>query len=245
MVHRVGETDKYFRLLGSFLLCNLQSIHVLPYLLFLLSQFIGLGLCLLQKLFSPQVALHSMDGGCNILSYTRHKLYFVIFNSIEGSNLDDSKKLSHSKRVQIFDRIAELELPCAIGIIDHDDIDKMNILRASLMAMRKAVSELSEQPDFVLVDGNHPIPKIEYPQFAIVRGDRRCRSIAAASIIAKVTRDRIMTKMEPLHPNFSFAQHKGYPTPAHLKELKAFGPTDIHRKSFKPVANLLREHALV
>lgn len=162
---------------------------------------------------------------------------------IEG--LDDSKKLSPRQREHIFDEIVDLELICAVGILDNEDIDRMNIHRASLMAMRKAVTDLKLSPDFILVDGNFAVPNITLPQFAVVGGDARCQCIAAASIVAKVTRDRIMDRMEPLHPNFSFAQHKGYPTPVHLNELKSFGPTDIHRKSFKPVANLLREHALV
>lgn len=168
----------------------------------------------------------------------------ILPDNVTIHGLDDSKKLSHSKRVQIFDRIAELELHCAIGIIDHADIDKMNILRASLMAMRKAVSELAKQPDFVLVDGNHPIPQIEPPQFAIVGGDGRCRSIAAASIIAKVTRDKIMDHYEDMYPEFSFSKHKGYPTADHLSELRQYGPTDIHRKTFKPVAELINQYAL-
>lgn len=161
---------------------------------------------------------------------------------IEG--LNDSKKLSESKREQIFEEIVRLNLPCAVGIIDHEGIDKMNILQASLMAMRKAIGELKKTPDFVLVDGNHPVPKINQPQFAIVGGDARCASIAAASVIAKVTRDKIMCRYDELYPEFSFAQHKGYPTAQHIKELKAAGPTDIHRKTFKPVSELLNQYAL-
>jgi ribonuclease HII len=121
----------------------------------------------------------------------------------------------------------------------------MNILKASLMAMRKAVMDLKLAPDFALVDGVYPIPKIEQPQFAIVGGDRHCRCVGAASIVAKVTRDRIMDRYQALYPSFSFSRHKGYPTPAHLEELREHGPCEIHRKSFKPVADLLKEYALL
>ncbi len=162
---------------------------------------------------------------------------------IEG--LTDSKKLSSHRREALFDEIIELGIPTAIGIIDNESIDKMNILKASLMAMRKAVMDLKHVPDFILVDGEYPIPKVDQPQFAVIGGDRRCKSVAAASIVAKVTRDRIMDRYEALYPSYSFSKHKGYPTPAHLAELREHGPCDIHRKSFKPVAELLKEYALL
>lgn len=163
--------------------------------------------------------------------------------TLEG--VTDSKKLSPTRREEQFERIVELGLPCAVGVIDNECIDKMNILKASLMAMRKAVMDLKQAPDFVLVDGDYPIPKIGQPQFAIIGGDRRCQSISAASIVAKVTRDRIMDRYQALYPSFSFSQHKGYPTSAHLEELKEHGPCEIHRRSFKPVADLLKEYALL
>ncbi len=156
----------------------------------------------------------------------------------------DSKKLTAETREDVFDEIIELGLVCAVGVVDSQDIDQMNILRASLMAMRKAVMELSRTPDVILVDGNYPIPRMPQPQYAIIGGDARCQSIAAASVIAKVTRDRIMDKYDKLYPHFSFARHKGYPTADHLEELKKHGPCDIHRKSFKPVAELLESYAL-
>jgi ribonuclease HII len=117
----------------------------------------------------------------------------------------------------------------------------MNILKAALMAMRKAIIDLKQSPDFVLIDGDHAVPNIPFPQYAVIGGDGRCQSIAAASIIAKVTRDRIMDRYQALYPSFSFSQHKGYPTPAHLDELHEHGPCDIHRRSFKPVAEVLQE----
>jgi ribonuclease HII len=156
----------------------------------------------------------------------------------------DSKKLTPEAREKVFDEIVHLGLVCAVGVVDSQSIDQMNILRASLMAMRKAVMELSHTPDVILVDGNYPIPRIPQPQYAIISGDSRCQSIAAASVVAKVTRDRIMDKYDQLYPNFSFGKHKGYPTADHLEELKKHGPCDIHRKSFKPVAELLESYAL-
>jgi len=161
---------------------------------------------------------------------------------IEG--LDDSKKLTPLRRERIFEEIISLGLNCSVGIIDHYDIDKLNILKASLMAMRKAVCDMKPPADFVLVDGNYPVPNIPQPQFAIIGGDGRCLSIAAASIVAKVTRDRIMDRYEALYPSFSFATHKGYPTAAHLAELKEHGPCEIHRRTFKPVAKIIDEYAL-
>jgi len=161
---------------------------------------------------------------------------------IEG--LDDSKKLTPLRRERIFEEIISLGLNCSVGIIDHCDIDKLNILKASLLAMRKAVCDMKPPADFVLVDGNYPVPNIPQPQFAIIGGDGRCLSIAAASIVAKVTRDRIMDRYEALYPSFSFATHKGYPTAAHLEELKEHGPCEIHRRTFKPVAKIIDEYAL-
>lgn len=158
--------------------------------------------------------------------------------------IDDSKKLSSHRREELFDEIVGRGLPCAVGVIDNESIDSINILQASLMAMRKAVMDLKTAPDFVLVDGKFAIPNISSPQCAIVGGDRHCQAIAAASIVAKVTRDRIMDRYQALYPSFSFAQHKGYPTPGHLHELREHGPTEIHRRSFKPVADLVSDYVL-
>jgi ribonuclease HII len=168
----------------------------------------------------------------------------IMPSDLEIDGLDDSKKLTHLQRVRIFEEIVELGLVCAIGIINNEDIDKINIHNASLRAMRKAVTDLKKKPDFILVDGKFTIPNVNLPQLAVVSGDSRCKAISAASIVAKVTRDRIMDKMQGLYPSFSFAQHKGYPTQAHLEELKENGPCDIHRKSFKPVAELIKDYVL-
>ena len=168
----------------------------------------------------------------------------ILPEDVEIDGLDDSKKLSAMRREKLFDAIANSSALCSVGIIDNECIDKMNILKASLMAMRKAVMDLKQAPDFVLVDGTFTIPKIDYPQVAVVKGDGRCRSIAAASIVAKVTRDRIMDRLEGLYPSFSFSRHKGYPTAEHLDELNLNGPCEIHRRSFKPVAELLEQYVL-
>lgn len=170
----------------------------------------------------------------------------ILPDDLQIEGIDDSKKLSVSKRERIFDEIINSKAICAIGIIDNETIDTINILKASLMAMRKAVMELKSSPDFILVDGSFPIPHLDYPQFSIVGGDGHCKSIGAASIIAKVTRDKIMCKYEALYPSFSFSKHKGYPTADHMKELNLHGVTEIHRRSFKPVAELLQdEYVLV
>ncbi|SYZ74609.1 Ribonuclease HII [Candidatus Zixiibacteriota bacterium] len=157
---------------------------------------------------------------------------------IEG--LDDSKKLSAKRRDLLFDEIAASGAFCAVGVIDNITIDKINILRASLLAMRKAVISLKTKPEFVLVDGSHTIPNLDLPQFSIIGGDALCASISAASIIAKVTRDRIMDKYQEIYPEFSFSVHRGYPTPQHLNELRTNGPTEIHRRTFRPVEEILK-----
>lgn len=168
----------------------------------------------------------------------------ILPDDLELDGLDDSKKLSPLRRNKIFEQIINSDTICAVGIIDNESIDKINILKASLMAMRKAVMDLKKSPDFVIVDGNFPIPKLDYPQFAVVKGDSRCSSIAAASVVAKVTRDRIMEKYDAMYPGFSFSKHKGYPTAEHIEELRREGPCDIHRKSFKPVAEIINQYAL-
>jgi ribonuclease HII len=162
----------------------------------------------------------------------------------EIDGLDDSKRLPHHVREEIFDEIVARNFPCAVGIMDHETIDRINILQASLCAMRKAVMDLKHAPDIVLVDGIHGIPRVRQPQFTVIDGDHRCKAISAASVVAKVTRDRIMDRYEALYPSFSFSHHRGYCTPGHLLELREHGPCDIHRKTFRPVAELLNQYAL-
>lgn len=162
---------------------------------------------------------------------------------IEG--LNDSKKLLASERERLFEEMVALDIPMSIGVIDHQGIDSMNILRASLMAMRKAVSGLKLTPEILLIDGNQQIPKMAIPQVTIVGGDGKCDCIAAASIVAKVTRDRIMTDYQTLFPQFTFGLHKGYSTARHLLELKEHGPCEIHRRSYRPVAELLLDNPVL
>ncbi len=148
--------------------------------------------------------------------------------------LRDSKTLSEKKRNELFEQIREKALAYSVGITGAAEIDRINILQASLLAMEKAVLALRKRPDRVLIDGNSKT-SLPIEQKAIVKGDSKCASIAAASIVAKVTRDRIMTEIEREYPGYGFSRHKGYPTKEHLSALRNLGPCPIHRKSFKGV----------
>ncbi len=163
----------------------------------------------------------------------------IIPQGVTIAGLNDSKKLTKNQREKLFEKIAASDAICSVGVIDNETIDRINILRASLLAMNKAISSLEVNPDFILVDGSFTIPNITIPQMAIIGGDAICDSISAASIIAKVTRDKIMDRYQEIYPDYSFANHRGYPTKRHLDELINFGPTEIHRKSFRPVEKLL------
>lgn len=149
--------------------------------------------------------------------------------------VNDSKKVTAKKRERLFDQILDTAREVGIGIVGEETIDRMNILNASLKAMWKAVKELKNAPEFVLVDGNQRIPNLPLPQMPVIKGDSKSLSIAAASIVAKVIRDRIMFNCHRKYPEFSFAAHKGYATRAHVEALQAFGPCEIHRRSFKLV----------
>ncbi len=148
--------------------------------------------------------------------------------------IDDSKKLSQKKREQFFPIIMEHAVCVSTGRADHDEIDRINILAASLKSMERAVNGLSIVPDYLLIDGKFTIHSA-IAQKAIIKGDSRSISIAAASIIAKVTRDAIMQKIHNDFPEYGFDRHKGYPTKAHRKVLAELGPCPWHRKSFKGV----------
>jgi ribonuclease HII len=151
--------------------------------------------------------------------------------------LDDSKKLSASRREALFDRILDEALSCGIGRALPAEIDTLNILQASLLAMRRAVAELRPAPQFVLVDGNR-LPVWDYASLAVVSGDAQVPAISAASILAKVTRDREMLALDARYPGYGFALHKGYPTAEHLAALRRLGPCAVHRRSFAPVRAL-------
>jgi ribonuclease HII len=151
---------------------------------------------------------------------------------IEG--LADSKKLTEKKRERLFVEIQERALSWCVARASVAEIDEINILQASLLAMHRAVSGLHVQPEFVLVDGNK-IPKWNYAADAVVKGDARVAAISAGSILAKVVRDREMVAFEETYPGYGFAGHKGYPTKVHMAALDAHGVTPIHRRSFGPV----------
>ena len=145
--------------------------------------------------------------------------------------LNDSKKLSEKKREALYDEIMEKAVSVGVGIVEREVIDEINILQATFLAMQKAIAALDPQPDYILADAV-TIPKILIPQEGIVKGDAKSVSIAAGSIIAKVTRDRIMYEYDKLYPEYGFASHKGYGTKAHIEAIKEYGMLNIHRRSF-------------
>nr|WP_246506143.1 ribonuclease HII [Kistimonas asteriae] len=155
---------------------------------------------------------------------------------IEG--LNDSKKLSESRREALFDVIKERALAWALGRAEVAEIDQLNILHATMLAMQRAVAGLSVKPSLALIDGNR-CPKLPCAAEAVVKGDSRVPEIAAASILAKVARDREMLEMDRQYPGYGIAKHKGYPTKAHLEALVKLGVTPHHRRSFKPVRELV------
>ncbi|MFC1236080.1 ribonuclease HII [Vibrio sp. F74] len=157
-------------------------------------------------------------------------------NPIEG--LTDSKKLSEKKRLALFPEIKEKSLAWSIGRCSPVEIDQLNILHATMLAMTRAVEGLHIQPDFVLIDGNR-VPDIVMQAQAIVKGDLRVAEISAASILAKVVRDKEMEELDNQYPEFGFAKHKGYPTKAHFEAIDKYGVIEQHRKSFKPVKKAL------
>ena len=148
--------------------------------------------------------------------------------------LRDSKKLTEKRREELFEEIREKSAAWSVAMTGPGEIDRINILQAALRAMEKAVEVLSVAPDFVLVDGNARI-SIAVEQKTVVGGDDRCASIAAASIVAKVTRDRLMRELETEYPGYGFSRHKGYPSKEHRESLRRLGPCPIHRKSFNGV----------
>lgn len=157
-------------------------------------------------------------------------------NSIPG--LDDSKKLTAAKREHLAQQIRQQARGFSVQLCEPDEIDQINILQATLLAMKKAVENLHPIPAKVLIDGNQ-LPDLLLPAEAIIRGDQTVMAISAASILAKVTRDNIMLDYHHTYPQYGFDAHKGYPTRAHLQALETHGPCPIHRRSFGPVRKLL------
>ena len=158
----------------------------------------------------------------------------ILPKECEVNGLNDSKKLSHQKREILFDQIKAVAVSMGVGIVEPEEIDRINILRAALLAMEGAVMKLNPKPDFLLIDGNRKTSLL-IPQETVIRGDSTCNSIAAASIIAKVMRDLIMDYYHNIHPEYNFKKHKGYPTKEHFEALRKFGPCPIHRMTFRGV----------
>ncbi|EPM7949424.1 ribonuclease HII [Vibrio parahaemolyticus] len=157
-------------------------------------------------------------------------------NPIEG--LNDSKKLSEKKRLALLTEIKEKALAWAVGRCSPEEIDELNILQATMVAMQRAIAGLKVQPDLALIDGNR-CPELPMDSQAVVKGDLRVAEISAASIIAKVVRDQEMEELDKQYPQFGFAKHKGYPTKAHFEAIEQHGVISEHRKSFKPVKKAL------
>lgn len=153
--------------------------------------------------------------------------------------VDDSKRLTPARRERLADAIRARAASCAVGVVEPSEIDRMNIYRAALEAMRRAVAGLVPEPDYLLVDAR-AVPDVDHPQEGVVRGDATCHAIAAASIVAKTARDAIMRRYDGEFPGYGFADHKGYPTATHREAIRRMGPCPIHRRSF----TLLRPAAL-
>lgn len=145
--------------------------------------------------------------------------------------LNDSKKLSETRREQLYEEIQDKAVAWAVGIVSQERIDEINILQATYEAMRQAIQQLEVIPDLLLVDAVH-IPDISQKQVGIIKGDAKSVSIAAASIMAKVTRDRLMAEMDAVYPEYGFAGHKGYGSQAHIAAIRQYGPCPIHRRTF-------------
>lgn len=145
--------------------------------------------------------------------------------------INDSKKLSETKREEVYKEIDKYAVAYGVGIVSPERIDEINILQATYEAMRTAIHKLSVKPDILLNDAV-TIPMVDIKQVPIIKGDAKSQSIAAASIVAKVTRDHLMEEYDKLYPEYGFAKHKGYGTAAHIKDIKEYGPCPIHRRTF-------------
>ncbi|MGF1499324.1 MAG: ribonuclease HII [Elainellaceae cyanobacterium] len=152
---------------------------------------------------------------------------------LAAAGVTDSKKLSPTRREVLYDLIRSQALACRVGLASVAEIDRLNILKASLLAMERAIARLSPPADFCLVDGNQRIPQLEIPHDTLVKGDSLSLAIASASIIAKVWRDRLIVRLAAKYPQYDLATNKGYGTPKHRRALEEFGPTRYHRQSFK------------
>jgi len=164
----------------------------------------------------------------------------ILPERVDLDRLDDSKRLRPRRREQLFDAIYEQAVSVGIGLVDPPEIDRINILQAPLLSMAMAVANLQPSPDYLLVDGTFPI-KSTLPQRAVKHGDRQCPSIAAASVVAKVTRDRLMRLYDEEFPGFGFGRHKGYGTDVHRAAIRTLGCCPIHRRTFRGVKEHVRD----
>ncbi|TWI04925.1 RNase HII [Luteimonas cucumeris] len=160
------------------------------------------------------------------------------------NGLDDSKQLNASRREQLYARIVERALAWHVVFVDADEIDRINIFQATMLGMRLALEGVAHVAHVARIDGNHLPPRLPCPAEAWIGGDARDRSIMAASILAKVTRDRFMVELHDRHPEYGFDGHKGYSTPTHLAALRTHGPCAQHRRSFAPVREALADPPL-
>lgn len=171
------------------------------------------------------------EAGAGPLAGAVYAAAVILPFGLEIEGLNDSKKLSAKKREALFDIIQEKAVAWAINKVDENEIDATNILQARLKAMDMCINMMNPAADFALIDGNRD-KGIHCPHVTVVKGDSRSANIAAASILAKVTRDRYMIALDKVYPEYGFAKHKGYPTRAHYEALRKYGPCPIHRKTF-------------
>ena len=171
------------------------------------------------------------EAGAGPLAGAVYAAAVILPPGLELEGLNDSKKVSPRKREVLFDQIQAQAVAWAVASVDEGEIDRINILNARMLAMDRAIQALDPAPEYALIDGNRNTG-IRCPNETVVKGDGRSASIAAASILAKVSRDRYMKEMDARYPGYGFARHKGYPTKAHYEALRRLGPCPIHRRSF-------------
>ena len=172
------------------------------------------------------------EAGRGPLAGPVHAAAVILPIGLEIEGLNDSKKLTEKKREQLFDVICEKAIDYSIGVATEKEIDEINILNATFLAMHRAVEGLKIKPDYALIDGNQYPKNMEIPAEFVIKGDATSASIAAASILAKVSRDRFMLEMDKKYPEYCFEKHKGYGTKVHYEAIKEFGPSPIHRLTF-------------
>ena len=162
----------------------------------------------------------------------------ILQENCDNRSFVDSKTINAKKRSRLYKELKQNGAQISVGVVSEADIDRLNILQASLLAMKKAILTMPVQPDFLLVDGNQPVP-ISIPQQSLVKGESKSASIAAASIVAKVVRDEMMDQYHLQYPEYNFQKNRGYPTLEHRNAIKIYGPCAIHRQSFKCVKEFL------